>query len=56
MSTPALEKTDERREGVVSGGRFVTQTAVFFGADDVGLGFEDDAGAFPFDVFKVLEV
>jgi len=60
--TPAFEKTDDKVEAVVSGGRFVTKTAVFFGAEGVGAGFEldatadvDAAGVLPF-VALVLEV
>ena len=32
-------------DGVAFGGRFVTQTAVFLGAEGVGAGFEVDAEA-----------
>lgn len=50
--TPALEKTEESLETVVSGGRFVTHTAVFFGAEGVGAGF--DGPALPFSGLSFL--
>jgi len=49
-----LENTEERVEVVVSGGRLVTKTAVFFGAAGVGAGLELDAMAVAEETVGVL--
>lgn len=51
--TPALEKTSASFWTVAFGGRFVTQTPVFLGADGAGAGLEVTCAAGALEVFEV---